>query len=180
MEVLFSEVDEGTGDVGVVGNESTVEIGKAKEGAYVLDFSGGWPFGDFIKLDRVHGELTRFDNHSEVFHLVHGEFAFFELEVQVKFGHTLKDTFDTFFMSSGIGREDKEVIHINDKPSFSDHVSEGVIHESLECGGGVGEAEEHNGRFKEALVGNKSGFPLMSILDADVVVAPSSDVLGLA
>jgi len=81
-------------------------------------------------------------------------------------------------MCSGIGREDKEVIHINNKPSFSDHVSEGVIHESLECGGGVGEAEEHNGRLKEAFVGNESGFPLMSILDADVVVAPSNIKFG--
>jgi len=86
----------------------------------------------------------------------------------------LKDMFGTFFMCSSIRGEDKEVIHINDKPSFSDHVSERVIHESLECDRGVGEAEKHNSRFKEAFVGNESGFPLMPILDADIVVAPSN------
>jgi len=31
LEVLFGEVDEGTGDIGVVGDESTIKIGEAKE-----------------------------------------------------------------------------------------------------------------------------------------------------
>ena len=42
----------------------------------------------------------------------------------------------------------------------------------LEGGRGVGETKEHDSRFKEALVGNKGGFPLMSILDTDIVVSP--------
>jgi len=81
LEVFLSEVNEGTGNIRVVRDKSSVEVGEAKEGAYVLDFSGGQPFGDSIKLDRVHGELTRFDNHSEVLNLIHGEFAFLKLEV---------------------------------------------------------------------------------------------------
>jgi len=42
-----------------------------------------------------------------------------------------------------------------------------------EGGRGVGEAKEHNGRFKEAFVGDEGGLPLMSVFDADVVVTPS-------
>jgi len=83
LEILFGEVDEGTGNIGVVGDESMVEIGKAEEGAYVFDFSGCWPFGNPVKFDGVHGELTRFDDHSKVFYLVGGEFAFLEFEMQV-------------------------------------------------------------------------------------------------
>jgi len=69
-----------------------------------------------------------------------------------------------FLVSCSIGGEDKEVVHVNDKPSFGNHVSKRVIHESLECGGGVGEAKEHNGGFEETFVGNEGSFPLVSIL----------------
>jgi len=174
LEILFCEVDEGTSDVGVVRDESSVEVGEAKEGAYVLYFSWGWPFGNSVEFDGIHSELTRFDDHSEVFYLVCGELAFLKFEVQVEFSHSLEDTLSAFLMSSDVGGEDEEVIHIDDEPSFSDHVSEGIVHKSLEGGGGVGEAEEHNGRFKEAFVGDEGSLPLMSVLDADVVVAPSN------
>ena len=51
-------------------------------------------------------------------------------------------------MGSLVGGEYEEVVHVDDKPSFSNHVSKGVIHEMLKCGGGVVETEEHNGGFK--------------------------------
>ena len=43
---------------------------------------------------------------------------------------------------------DKEIIHVDDEPSFGNHVTERVIHKSLKSGGGIGESEEHNGGFK--------------------------------
>ena len=55
LEVFLGEVDEGAGDVGVVGDESLVEVGEAEEGAYVLYFSRSRPFGDSVEFDRVHG-----------------------------------------------------------------------------------------------------------------------------
>ena len=51
-------------------------------------------------------------------------------------------------MGSLIRREYEEVIHVNDKPFFSDYVSKGVIHEVLEYGRGVIETEEHNSGFE--------------------------------
>ena len=36
------------GNSGIVGYEPTVEVGKAQEGPYILDFGGGWPGGDAI------------------------------------------------------------------------------------------------------------------------------------
>ena len=50
-------------------------------------------------------------------------------------------------------------------------------------GGGVGHAEEHNSGFIESPVSNKSGLPLVSVLDSDIVVSPSyvklSEDLGI-
>ena len=82
--------------------------------------------------------MARFDDHSKVFDLISGGFAFFEFQVKVQLGHALEDTFGTFLMEGGVGGIDKEVIHIDDEPSFGDHVAEGVIHESLKGGGRVG------------------------------------------
>ena len=76
-------------------------------------------------------------------------------------------------MNGGVGGEDEEVIHVDNEPSFGNHIAEGVIHESLECGRGVGETEEHDGGFEEPLMGDEGGFPLVSILDMDIVVSPS-------
>ena len=58
-------------------------------------------------------------------------------------------------------RENEKVVHINDKPSFCDHVSEGVVHELLESRWGVGEFKEHHGWFEEAFVCDEGGFPLV-------------------
>ena len=66
---------------------------------------------------------------------------------------------------------DEEVVHIDNEPSFSNHIPEGVGHESLESGGGIGHAKEHNHGFIESPVGNEGGFPLVSILDLDIVIS---------
>ena len=84
----------------------------------------------------------------------------------------MEDAFGAFAVGFFVRGEDKEVIHINDKPSFSDHIAERVIHEPLERGRGVGKPEEHYCRFEEAFVCDEGGLPLVAILDADVVVSP--------
>ena len=131
-QVYLGEVYEGSGNVGVIGDETSIEIGKAKEGSDVFHLFGGGPTGNTIQFDGVHGELSRFDNHSEIFHLSRGKTTFLQFEMEVQFCHSLKDVFGTFTMGFFVRGEDKEVIHIDDKPSFCDHVSEGVIHEPLE------------------------------------------------
>ena len=59
------------------------------------------------------------------------------------------DTFGTFFMEGGIGRVDKKVVDIDDNPSYSDHFTEGVIHEPLEGGGVVGKIKAHHCGFEQ-------------------------------
>ena len=55
-------------------------------------------------------------------------------------------------MGGFIRGEYEEIIHVNDKPSFSDHILKEVIHEMLECGRGVVETKEHNSRFEQSFV----------------------------
>ena len=54
-EILLGEVEEGMGDVGVIGDEAAVEIGEAKEGANIFHLGGGRPTCDSIEFDGVHG-----------------------------------------------------------------------------------------------------------------------------
>ena len=77
-EVLLGEVKEGAGDIGVVGNEPSIEVGESKERADIFHLGWGGPTRDSVEFNWVHGQLAGFDDHSEVFHLVSGELAFFE------------------------------------------------------------------------------------------------------
>ena len=76
-------------------------------------------------------------------------------------------------MEGGVGRVDEKIIHVDNEPSFGNHVVEGVIHETLEGGGGVGESEEHHRGFEKSFVGNEGCLPLVAIFDLYVVVSPA-------
>ena len=69
-QVFLCKVNEGAGNVGIVCNEPLVEVGEAKEGSDILDLCWGGPTCNALRFDGVHGQLTQFDNHSKVFHLV--------------------------------------------------------------------------------------------------------------
>ena len=122
--------------------------------------------------------MTRFDDHAEVFDLISGELALLEFQMKVKFGHSLQDVFGTFCMEDGVGGVDEKIIHIDDEPSFGNHVAEGVVHEVLKCGGGIGKSKEHNGGFEQSFVGDEGCLPLVSVFDSYVVVFPVDVKLG--
>ena len=75
-------------------------------------------------------------------------------------------------------RVDKEVVHVYDKPSFCNHIPEGIGHESLKGGGRIGHAEEHDSGFIKSSVGDEGGFPLVAFFDSDIVISPSFIKLG--
>jgi hypothetical protein len=52
-------------------------------------------------------------------------------------------------------------------------VAEELVHHCLERRRQICETKEHNKWFIEAAVGYKGGFPLVSLLDADIIVAPA-------
>ena len=162
-EVLLGEVEERASDIGVVRDEASVEIGEAKERANIFHLGWSRPACDSIEFDGVHGQLAGFNDHAKVFYLIGGELAFFEFQMEVKFGHSLQDMFGAFLMEGGVGGVDEEVVHIDDEPSFGDHVAEGVVHESLKGGRGIGKPKEHDGGFEESFMGDEGRFPLVTV-----------------
>ena len=92
--------------------------------------------------------------------------------MKVKLSHSLEDLVGLFFMSFWIRGGNGEVIHVDDEPYFNDHVLEEVIHKVLECGREVVKAKEHDHGFKKSFVSDEDCFPLMAILDTDVIVSP--------
>ena len=98
--------------------------------------------------------------------------------MKVELSHSLEDVVGLFCMGLWVRRGHEEVIHIDDGPSLSDHVSKRVIHESLEYGRGVEKTEEHDGRFKESFVSDEGGLPLVAVFDLNIVVPPMNVELG--
>ena len=91
--------------------------------------------------------------------------------MKVELNHALENVTDLFGVGYEVGGSNEEIIHIDDKPPFSDHVSEQVIHELLECSRGIKKAKEHDGRFKESFVCDESHLPLMTIFDLYIVIS---------
>ena len=73
---------------------------------------------------------------------------------------------------------DAEIIYIDFKPTFCDHISEDVVHKCLEHGWGIAKPEEHYCRFKESKGSDKRSLPLICFLNLDVVVPPTDIRLG--
>ena len=74
--VFFGEVNEGTSYGGIFWYETLIVVHEAKEGADFLQFGRGRSSCDSVKLDRVHGDFVRSDDHPEVFDLGDCELAF--------------------------------------------------------------------------------------------------------
>ena len=102
----------------------------------------------------------------------------FKLEIEVKLSHMLEDTVSSFGIGLWIWEGKEEVVYIDNKPSFGNHVSEGVVHESLEYGGGVVKAKEHDCQFEESFVCDEGCLPLMAIFNADIIVPPLNIEFG--
>ena len=118
--------------------------------------------------------MSRFHDHSKIFDFRDIELAFLKLQVKVELGHMLEDMTGPLFIGFWVGGGDKEIVHIDNEPAFSNHVSEQVIHEPLEYNGRVTKAEEHDCGFKESFVCDKDHFPLMAVFDTDVVVSSTN------
>ena len=123
MVGLLGWIKERASDSRIVGDKQTIEVGKAKEGMYFLDFDGGHLGDNTIKFDWIHGKLTGFHNHPKIFDFWDIKLAFLKLQVEVKLSHILKDTTSSFDVCLWIGRGDEEIIHVDDEPSFSNHIS---------------------------------------------------------
>ena len=83
--ILPGEEVEWGNDVREVGDEFAIEICKPKERANALDRSGGFPFFNGRKLDRIHFDLSLANNHAEELYAGYIKGAFGKLKGQSMF-----------------------------------------------------------------------------------------------
>ena len=74
--IFLGGVDEGMSYGGIFRYEVPIVVREAKEGADFLQFGQGRPSCDSIKLDGVHGDFVRSDDHPKVFNLGDCKLAF--------------------------------------------------------------------------------------------------------
>src|ERR1700722_7565645 len=132
----------------------------------------GWPFRNAFNLDGVHLDCPVGDDKSKIFDSgsLEGTLGRFEEQfVTAKDLENLSDDLPVMFQCFG---EDQDVVQVDSDLVVDDKILEDFVHHGLECCGGIGEAEKHNKRFKQSSGGSESGFPLITFLNADVVVSP--------
>ncbi|KAG5338578.1 hypothetical protein C0989_006974 [Termitomyces sp. Mn162] len=67
---------------------------------------------------------------------------------------------------------DEDVVKVYTYYALCYEILEDVVHHGLEGGRAVGESKEHNKQLKQFLVGPEGSLPLVSFLDAHIVVTP--------
>ena len=71
-----------------------------------------------------------------------------------------------------------QVVHVNDKPSFSDVVSEVEVHKCLKRRWGATKSEKHHHWFEQSKRCDEGSLPLITLLDSDVIIPPPYVKLG--
>ncbi|KAF1981018.1 hypothetical protein K402DRAFT_440443, partial [Aulographum hederae CBS 113979] len=71
--------------------EPTIEIGEAEEGLDVFKVPGRWPVLDNLNFLRIHANALRCDDKAEVLHLLHVEFALFNVHKQANTRFTIDE-----------------------------------------------------------------------------------------
>jgi hypothetical protein len=72
----------------------------------------------------------------------------------------------------------EDVVEIDYEVAFVNEIGKDVVHERLECSGGIAEAKGHNKGFEESEGAFESGFPFVAFTNANVVIAPTDVKLG--
>ena len=71
-----------------------------------------------------------------------------------------------------------QVVHVDDKLSFSDVVSEVEVHKCLKCQWGTAKSEKHYCWFEQSKRHDEGSLPLITLLDSDVIIPPPYVKLG--
>ena len=91
------------------------------------------------------------------------------------FAKVLEDVACSFMMEfEGTGGVKSKVIHVDFEPAFGNHVSENMVHEGLKSPGGIANSKEHDGWFKQSERSDECSFPLIFLINMEIVVTPAN------
>ena len=164
--------------MGEVTNEMSVETTKAKECTDVLELGRGWPILESFQLDGVHFDLSRVKDHPKVVHLVLFECPFLRFQEEVVFLEMSEYLLDELSMFVHSCCHNQDIIHIDEYLTSADKILEDLVHHCLECRRGIGEAKEHDQRFKHPSISFECHLPFIAGSDSYVVVPPTDVELG--
>ena len=107
------------------------------------------------------------------------EDTFLQLQVKVIDEEFVKDSMNAFSVELQVVMCcDEHIIHVDDKPSFSEFFFKDGIHHHLECCWGVSHSKKHHCWFKQSFVHDEGCFPLIPISYPNVIVSPADVELG--
>ncbi|KIO11691.1 hypothetical protein M404DRAFT_126476 [Pisolithus tinctorius Marx 270] len=145
---LSREASERNDNVGVVINESSVEIGEAKEGLDVSHLPRLRPVADCLNLLSRHGETGGRKNVAEVLDGVGVKLTLLQLGIKTMLSKVAEYLFYMFAMR----------LH---------HVCKDAIDESLESHRRVSQTEWHHPPLVRTIMSAESCFPFISVCYAD-------------
>ena len=134
----------------------------------------GWPFHNAFNIDGVHLNCSVGDDEAKIFDSSSFEGTLGWFEEQFVMAKDLKNLSDNLLVMFQCFRENQDIVQVDSDLVIDDKILEDFVHHGLECCRGIGEAKKHNKRFKQSSGGSESGFPLITFLNADIVISPSN------
>lgn len=110
---FLSKMGKRNSDVGIVGNESVVEVAETKEGLNVFDFLQLWPILYSFDFVIVHTKTSWREDVSKVFHSIRFKFTFVCACIETMFSETFKDFYNICLMAVHCVRVNEDVVQIN-------------------------------------------------------------------
>ena len=164
------QVGEGGSDLGVVFDEAAVEASEAKEGTGGGEVKGQGPGGDGGDFAGVGGDTGGGDDVAEEAGRSLGEGALGDLDLEVSRVEGREDKVEVLeVLILGLG-VDQNIVEVHDDKLVEEGL-EDALHEAHEGGGGIGEAEGHDGEFIAAVAGLEGGLVYVIGVDAALMVA---------
>jgi hypothetical protein len=118
--------------------------------------------------------VARFDNHAEVFNFLSIEDIFLWFEEQFLPVNCFQYPSSAHLVFCKHFGKDKNIVHVDHKPSFINLLLECVVHVCLECSRGVAETKEHDIGFKQSKFHSECCLPLIIQVNLNVIISGSN------
>src|SRR6266702_242518 len=166
-------------------DEWAIKIEESERFSYVCYILRYWPCVNASNFCRFHACHPLFKDYPQVIHGRRVKETFLRFEVEVVELCHFEDVMNSAMVVVEVGAGgNANIIHVHPNCRskrfvFEDDIPIDVVHHGLKRRGRVGESKVHDRRFKESVSGFKRCFPLVSLLDAYIVVSPSYIKFGV-
>src|SRR5882724_10523931 len=158
---LVGKMHERDCDFGISVDETTVEVGKAKERLNILDFPQYWPILNDLNFVWGHGEAFGRQHISEVFTGSDMELTFVCTGKKSVSAESAEYFLNVEFVLGNIVGINKDVVQIYDDYDVN-HICENVVHKSLKSAGALSKPFRHYQPLKGTVVGSECSLPFVS------------------